>query len=392
MATTRRLQMTETMIGPYTAFAAEEILGEGPGELSFRNPRFHSLADWRDQARAKALGMVAQPDTGESPKAEVVRRTVVEGVEVELLRWQLSFGPPTEGVFLKPEGAKGPLPGVVALHDHGGLKYFGWRKIADDGRPVHPMLREHRDQDYGGRAWANELAKRGYAVLCHDCFPFASRRILVSQVAEHLRWGKARDVTEAEESEDIAAYNQWAAQHEHIVAKVLFAAGTTWPGIFTFDDRRAVEVLCARPEVDPERIGCSGLSGGGCRTLFLGGLDLRIRCAICVGMMTTWRDLVTRKCGNHTWMMWVPGLPKYLDYPEILGLRVPLPTMVLNNNEDPLFTLSEMHQADGILRAVYEKAGAPERYACQFYPGPHKFDAQMQGDAFAWFDRWLKRE
>jgi len=382
--------MGETMIGPYGPFAAEQILGDGPPLLSYRQPRFRNLADWKQQARAKVLELVAFPDTGERPRPEVVKKTEVEGVEVELLRWQLSFGPPTEGVFLKPAGATGPLPGVVALHDHGGLKYFGWRKIADDGRAVHPILRQHREGGYSGVAWANELAKRGYAVLCHDCFPFASRRVLVSQVPEHLRWGEARDVTEVEEEADIIAYNQWAAQHEHITAKSLFAAGTTWAGIFTFDDRRAVDVLSARPEVDPSRIGCCGLSGGGARTLFLGGLDDRIGCAICVGMMTTWRDLVLQKCGNHTWMMWVPGLPRRLDYPEILALRVPQPTMVLNNDEDPLFSLSEMHRADDIVRQVYDKAGAGGRYACSFYPGTHKFDAAMQEEAFAWFDRWLK--
>ena len=382
--------MDQTMIGPYGSFAAE-LLGGQPPLLSYRNPRFHNLADWRDQARAKALEIVAQPDTDEAPEVEVTGRAVVEGVEVERLRWQLSFGPPTEGVFLKPQGAKGPLPGVVALHDHGGLKYFGWRKIADDGRPVHPSLRRHRDEDYGGRAWANELARRGYAVLCHDCFPFASRRVLVAQVPEHLRWGGAKDVSQAEEPAEVIAYNQWAAQHENIVSKSLYAAGTTWPGLCTFDDRRAVDVLLARPEVDPERIGCGGLSGGGLRTVFLGGLDLRVSCAICVGMMTTWRDLILQKCGNHTWMMWAPGMPRYLDYPEVLGLRVPQPTMVLNNNQDSLFTLSEMHRADDILRAVYDKAGASDRYDCRFYPGPHKFDAEMQQDAFAWFDRWLKR-
>ena len=382
--------MKETMIGPYGPFAAEQILTDKPPLLSYRNPQFHNIEDWRTRARAKALEIISHPDTGETPKAEVVSKSAFEGLEVELLRWQLAFGPPTEAVFLKPQGATGRLPGIVALHDHGGLKHFGWRKIADDGRPVHPILRRHRDDDYGGAAWANEIAKRGYAVLAPDCFPFASRRILVSQVPEHLRWGNARDVTEAEEEADIHAYNQWAAQHEHIVAKSLFAAGTTWAGIFTYDDRRAVDVLCSRPEVDVQRIGCCGLSGGGARTLFLGGLDERIRCAICVGMMTTWRDLILQKCGNHTWMMWAPGLPKYLDYPEILGLRVPHPTMVLNNNEDPLFTLSEMHRADDMLREVFDKAGAGQRYQCSFYPGTHKFDLDMQREAFEWFDRWLK--
>jgi hypothetical protein len=83
-------------------------------------------------------------------------------------------------------------------------------------------------------------------------------------------------------------------------------------------------------------------------------------------------------------------LPSYLDFPEILGLRVPLPTMTLNNNEDRLFSLSEMHRADKILKEVFAKAGAAEKYKGSFYEGDHKFDKQMQKDAFDWFDQWLK--
>jgi len=79
-----------------------------------------------------------------------------------------------------------------------------------------------------------------------------------------------------------------------------------------------------------------------------------------------------------------------LDYPEILGLRAPLPTMVLNDNDDDLFTLPEMQRADGILREVFARAGARERYRCSFYPGPHKFDLPMQAEAFDWFDQWLR--
>jgi hypothetical protein len=88
-------------------------------------------------------------------------------------------------------------------------------------------------------------------------------------------------------------------------------------------------------------------------------------------------------------MVYVPLLPRELDCPEILGLRVPHPTLVLNNREDPLFTLAEVERADQILQAVYDKAGAGERYRCSFYTGPHKFDLAMQEEAFDWFDRWL---
>ena len=96
------------------------------------------------------------------------------------------------------------------------------------------------------------------------------------------------------------------------------------------------------------------------------------------------------KAYTHTWMTYAPLLPNYLDFPEILGLRAPLPTMTLNNNEDRLFSLAEMQRADQILKEVFAKAGAPEKYKGNFYDGDHKFDHQMQKDAFDWFDRWLK--
>ena len=130
--------------------------------------------------------------------------------------------------------------------------------------------------------------------------------------------------------------------------------------------------------------------GGGLRTVFLTGLHPRIKVSCCVGMMTTWRDYLLNKCYTHTWMCYVPALPRDLDYPEILGLAVPNPVLVLNNNQDSLFTLPEMQRAHRILTEVYRKAKAPDHYKASFYDGPHKFDAAMQTEAFAWFDRWLK--
>ena len=89
-------------------------------------------------------------------------------------------------------------------------------------------------------------------------------------------------------------------------------------------------------------------------------------------------------------MVYVPGLPRDLDYPEIFGLNIPNPILVLNNRQDQLFTMPEMDRADRILSDVYAKAGLANRYHAKFYTGPHKFDRAMQTDAFEWFDRWLK--
>jgi hypothetical protein len=174
------------------------------------------------------------------------------------------------------------------------------------------------------------------------------------------------------------------------MAKSLFSAGTTWPAVFFAEDKKALDILSAREDVDPERIGCGGLSGGGMRTVFTGGLDPRIKCAVCVGFMTTWRDFLLNKSFMHTWMVYVPLLPNELDFPEILGLRAPLPALVLNDSDDDLYTMQEMRRADEMIAQIYQKAGAGDRYKCSFHPGPHKFDKKMQDEGFNWFDKWLK--
>jgi dienelactone hydrolase len=377
----------KNMIGGYGPWAAS-LVGDGPARLSFRNATWTDVDAWRKAGRERLRECLLQPDAGGVPKAEVVHRYDFDGLDIEHLSWQLPYGPPTEAWFLKPRGAKGPLPGVLALHDHGGKKYFGTQKVMRAGDTIHPLMKEHHETYYGGVGWANELARRGYAVLVHDAFTFASRRVRMNDLPEHITGGVKEPNPDS--SEEILAYNKFAAGHEHLMSKSLFSAGTTWPGVFTIEDQRALDYLCARPEVDRQRVGCCGLSGGGLRTVYLTGLDERIRCSCCVGMMTTWRDYLLNKCYTHTWMIYIPGLPPDLDYPEILGLNAPAAALVLNCTEDKLFTLPEMQRADTILGDIYRKANASDRYRCTFHPGGHKFDLPMQAEAFAWFDQWLK--
>jgi len=374
------------MLGAYGDWAAQLV--SDPPRLSFRGAGWPNVPDWQRQARQRYREALLQPEGGATPRAVVQHHIAYDGLAIEHLQWQLPYGPPTEALVLKPAGATGRLPAVLGLHDHGGNKYFGVRKITRISKDPHPLMIRHQDHYYGGVPWANELAKRGYVVLVHDAFLFGSRRVRLADlpdvITNHL-------VERDPESEDeIQRYNTFAANHEHLVAKSLFCAGTTWPGVFTAEDQRALDYLCSRPDVDSSRVGCCGLSGGGLRTVMLTGLDARLRCSCCVGMMTTWRDYLLNKCYTHTWMVYIPGLSRDLDYPEILGLNLPNPVMVLNNREDDLFTVPEMERADRILRDVYHKAGADDRYRMKFYPGPHKFDREMQGEAFQWFDRWLK--
>lgn len=376
-----------SMIGIYGSWAAGLTQNRLPA-FSFRKKEWKDIDAWRKAARERLRERLAIPVIEGLPAVQVKKQYAYDGLHIEEISWQLPYGRPTDAIVLKPLDQQGALPGILAFHDHGGNKYLGTRKITRTSDAQHPLDIAHQQESYEGLAWANEVAKRGYVVMVPDAFPFASRRVMLRDVPERLRNGL--NDNDPEKPENIEAYNRWAAEHEHIMAKSLFSAGTTWPGVFFAEDQKALDILCSRNDVDAGRIGCGGLSGGGMRTVFMGGLDERIKCAVCVGFMTTWKDFLLHKSFTHTWMTYVPLLPNELDFPEILGLRAPLPTMVLNDNDDELYTLPEMKRADEILQEVYKKAGAQSRYKCAYYPGPHKFDKQMQGDAFAWFDRWLK--
>lgn len=372
------------MIGAYGPWA-DRMHGDEPGALSFRNGRWTRLEDWKRVAQARYSELLARPETGGTPRVTVHETLRYDGLHIERLTWQLPYGPPTHAWFLKPDGATGSLPGVLALHSHGGNKYFGKRKIAQTSGDQHPMLGPFQENYYGGRSWANAMAKRGYAVLVPDAFAFESRRVRVADVPDRIR-GVGRDVTREEREEDIVAYNRWAGNHEHILSKSLFCAGTTWPGVFVAEDQRALDVLASRSDVDESRLGCCGLSGGGLRSVMLGGLDPRIEAAASVCMMTTWRDFLLYHSFTHTWMIYIPHLAREMDYSEIFSLQAPKPRFVLSCEEDGIFDYHEQQRAHGILREVYEKAGAPSQLRTQFYPGGHKFDQPMQEDVFDWFD------
>lgn len=357
-------------------------------KYSFRNSKYTVLKAWQKEAKQQVFDRMAVSEIAELPNVKITETLTYDGLHIEKLTWQLPYGRPTEAILLKPLNAKGKLPAVLGFHDHAGDKYFGTQKITKTSNLQHPLMVVAQKQSYEGVAWANELAKRGYVVLVSDAFAFGSRRVMMEDIPEFRREGLTDE--NPEKSENINAYNEWANRHEQTMSRSLLSAGVTWPGMFFAEDKKALDILCAREDVDNERVGCCGLSGGGLRTVFMGGLDARIKCAVPVGFMTTWNDFALNKSTNHTWMTYVPLLPNELDFPEILGLRTPLPTLVLNDINDNLFTLSEMEKADNILKEIYKKAGAEEKYKCSFHPGPHKFDKKMQTEAFDWFDKWLK--
>ena len=202
---------------------------------------------------------------------------------------------------------------------------------------------------------------------------------------------KDYDVPHDEPFHAIKEYNAFAEQYEFTIAMSLFSAGLTWPGVFLAEDKFALDYLCSRPDIDENRIGCCGLSGGGLRTNYLSGLDDRIKCSVTAGFMTTWRDFVLNQSYNNNWMACIPLLPKFMDFPDILGMRAPLPTLVLATKQDPLYNILEVERAGNILEQIYIKAKRPDAFRFSLHEGFHKFDLSMQEETWSWLDQWLMK-
>jgi dienelactone hydrolase len=255
----------------------------------------------------------------------------------------------------------------------------------------HPFLRAFRERAYGGRGYANELARRGYVVAVIDAFYFGERGLGYP----HGAWPEPYRAEEAALAPDSEAWLALLTRaHREVqgrVAGALFQAGVTWPGVHVWDDKRTIDYLRSRPEVDGERIGCVGLSVGGYRAAHLASADERVRAAVVVGWMCGLADLWPVSAWPNTvgWMHYVPGLFQELDLPDTAMLTCPRPLLVIQGSQDRLFPLEGVRRALARIEEAYEKADVADRYASRIYDAPHQFNLAMQEEAFAWLDRWL---
>ncbi|MGA2973481.1 MAG: alpha/beta hydrolase family protein [Candidatus Bathyarchaeia archaeon] len=361
--------------------------------LSFLAKPWPDIEAWRSMAREKAFKLLAFEPTKVPLNPSIEGRREEEDLIVEEISYDMPYGPRTHGFFLYPKKRDAKLRAVVALHDHGEFFYYGKEKITNI-REEPKILREYKEKYYGGRGWATELAKRGFAVLVIDVFLWGSRKIPIDTVNEGLAAKLFEDV-ELDSEEYIRKYNEfWATSECTLVADTILNAGTSWPGIFGYEDRRSIDYLLTRPEIDPNRIACGGLSMGGLRTIFLAGLDARVQCGFCVGFMSTTHALIRNhiRCPpGHGLLMYVPGLFSSLDLPDIIALKAPAPLLVQYNRDDELFTLKGQYEADRKLAEIYSKIGRPENYAGKFYPGAHKFNVAMQEEVFEWLEGCLAK-
>jgi dienelactone hydrolase len=379
--TPRELKPTGSDLGSLFP-EVEKLAAANRYSFALSGGRFRTFEEFRAAAREKVLELLLYRPEKVDPRPEVLER-IDRGDHIrERILFSTSPHFRVPAYVLVPKKRQGPAPAVVDLHSHGGMFLFGKEKVVDLG-DNHPAMTAYHERNYDGRPTATALVRRGYVVITIDALLFGERRILLD--ADLARgWDRSKYSLE-----DVAHLNQQCRGKEATVVKGLVLAGATWPGIVFWDDMRTVDYLATRPEVDPRRIGCLGISMGGYRSLYLAALDDRIAAACVTGFMSSVRPMIRAHLDTHSWVHFLPGLHRFLDLPDVASLAAPRALLVQQCARDQLFPPAGMKESVEVIAAAFEKAGARARFSGRFYDVPHQFTRAMQDEAFAWLDQHL---
>lgn len=247
---------------------------------------------------------------------------------------------------------------VVAPHGHDshGKSAVVGETFGDPG--MEKTIREH-NYDYGV-----QLVKEGFLVFCPDARGFGERREKYFQEDSNLR------------SQSCEYLNDMA-----------MSLGQSVTGMWIWDLMRLVDYMETREDVDPKRIGCAGLSGGGLQSLWLSALDDRIRCCVISGYFYgNKQSILLNLCCSCNY---VRGLHELADMGDIGALILPRPVLIETG------TLDDLNGPDGLdnvypqvekLRRAAELTGVSGHVEHDVFVGPHRWNGVK---AVPWMKKYL---
>ncbi|NUQ65117.1 MAG: dienelactone hydrolase family protein [Pirellulales bacterium] len=273
-----------------------------------------------------------------------------DGYRIESIAYQVEPEDSVPAMLLVPDGvdANHPAPAVAVWHQHNGEWHLGKTEPAGlAGNPMH----------HTGAA----LAKEGYVVLCPDALCFEERQDKSLKAGNFERFEFLR----------------------YVVAGKCMA----WKNIL--DMRRAVDYLCSRPEVKPDKIGCYGHSMGSTHTWLVGPWEPRFRCLVGNCCLPTYAAIHRTKI-LHCFPNFIPGWFQYGDTPDIAGLIAPRALHLNFGENDGGSPIEEVREGVKTIAKAYEAAGAPNHFSFYIEPGAgHILSDAMWRRTREWFGKHL---
>lgn len=157
---------------------------------------------------------------------------------------------------------------------------------------------------------------------------------------------------------------------------------------FIFDAQRAIDYLISRPDVDADRIGVTGCSGGGAITTYVGALDPRVKVAAPGCHINSFRTLFTGPTPDSE--MSLPQLlSNGLDWADFFELSAPMPWLLLATSEDYFTPVGAKPVYEEVHR-WYGLYGFADRVRFFVGKGPHGTPKESREEIYRWMNRWLR--
>lgn len=310
----------------------------------------NTVDDWRkhrDTARQQLLEMLGldpQPERTDL-EATITGTTDHDEFVVERIHFQSRPHLYVTGDLYVPKNIDQPLPAILYVCGHGRVSKNG----ISYGNKAHY-------QHHG--AW---FARNGYVCLTIDTLQLGE--------IEGIHHGTYR-------------YDMWWWLNR----------GYTPAGVEAWNCVRALDYLQSRPEVDGQRLGVTGRSGGGAYSWWIAAIDERIKCAVPVAGITDLQNHVVDGCvEGHCDCMYMVNTYQW-DYGKVAALVAPRPLLISNTDRDRIFPLDGVVRTYQAARKIYELYGAADDVGLHITAGGHQDTQELRIHAFRWFNRHLKND
>jgi dienelactone hydrolase/lysophospholipase L1-like esterase len=327
-----------------------------PGGVFSPPPDGDSWGARRPDVLAKVLQSLGDlPPIPAPPRARRIAFERRPGYTLERIALDNGVDGEISALLLLPEGRKGrsgPSPAVLWLHS----------STPDKTQIITPGT------NGGEESLGETLVRRGYAVFAPDAYWHGDR----------VGTGPA------------GAFETGRAEQESLLKLHLWMGRTLW-GMFVRDDQIALDYLSRRPEIDPARIGATGMSMGSTRAWWLAAVDERVAATAAVACLTRYRNLIAHgQLRAHGVYYFVQGLLRHFDTEAVLALIAPRPFLAVTGDLDAGSPADGIRELERQVGAVYGALGAGDRFRNVLYPDVgHTYTAAMRAEVLAWLDRWL---
>jgi dienelactone hydrolase len=342
----------ESYPGPLAKFSAEvnpaefdtlawtlKLYDTMPRRMRFDATTKKAAEVWQKKLRAKVTELIGGFPQRTPLQPRILEKKEFPGYTRETIVFQSRPGLGVFAYLLIPEGRKAPHPAVVSIPGHG--------RGVDDIVGVDENGQDRTTKPPYAYDYGIQVVENGMAAFAIEPFGFGCRRDAA-----------ARKVGAGHSSCQPAAG-----------AALLF--GQTMVAWRVWDVMRSIDYLQTRPELDPQRIGCMGISGGGTITVFASALDTRIQAALVSGYLNTFRDSILSL--SHCIDNYVPGILEWCEQYDVAGLIAPRPLWCESGEKDPIFPIEAFRQSYAKVEKVYQVMGATDRIGMEIHPGEHVF-------------------